>query len=61
MRDWSGSLSSLEGGVGIARVWDVCMGLLGLCLIWERTLCVHRVCMYSLTEVCCTFLSVPYV
>lgn len=37
------------------------MGLLGLWLLWEFTLCVHGVCLYALTEVCCTFLSVPYV
>lgn len=48
-------------GVGIARVQDVCLGLLGRCLVWERTLCVHGVCMYALTEICCTFLSMPYV
>lgn len=61
MRDWSGSLRSLEVGVGIACVQDAYMGLLGLWLVWEFTLCVHGVCLYALTEVCCTFLSVPYV
>lgn len=48
-------------GVGTAREQDACMGLLGLCLVWERTPGVHGVCMYALTEVCCVFLSVPYV
>lgn len=55
MQDWSGSLSNLEGEpvpVCRLRAWDY-LHVLGVCLFWDLTPYVHRVCMCGLLEICC--------